>query len=140
MNAENLEEQKEAKVQAYDPYAIRSIEQLLTLFDGGDFLTSLMERNQELLQKMQDHNDEYGHKGASGSFTLNVSYSLGGAGDLGMSASCEFKNPKKPSSKAAAYVDHQGQLTLYSPMMKRMHGGVRDAATYDPETGEIRDA
>ena len=129
----------ETQVEERDPFAIRSIEQLLMLFGGGDFLTEFMADHQDLLQQMQDHNEEHGHKGAKGSFSLNISYEMGGAGDLGMQAKAEFKGPKKPASQAAAYVDGQGQLTLYSPMMKRMHSGVRDATPYDPETGEVRD-
>ena len=123
----------------HDPFAIRGFEQLLTLFDGGDFLAQFMADHHDLLQQMQDHNDEFGHKGAKGSFSLTVSYELGGAGDLGMKAQADFKGPKKPASQAAAYVDGQGQMTLYSPMMKRMHSGVRDVTPHDPETGEVRD-
>lgn len=127
------------QVEPHDPYAIRSIEQLLMLFDGGHFLESLMDQHRELVQQMQDHSEEFGHKGAKGSFSISVAYDLGGAGDLGMKAECSFKGPKKPASHAAAYADPQGKLTLYSPMMKRMHGGVRDVTPHDPETGEIKD-
>lgn len=128
-----------AEVIDHDPFSIRSVEQLFSLFDGGEFLTSFMSDHRELLMDMQDHNDQYGHKGAKGSFSISVSYELGGAGDLGMKISADFKGPKKPASNAAAYVDGQGQMTLYSPMMKRMHGGVRDVTPHDPETGEVRD-
>ncbi|WP_306131088.1 hypothetical protein [Roseovarius sp. MMSF_3350] len=126
-------------VEEHDPFAIHSIEQLFTLFDGGEFLISFMAQHRELMQKMQDHNEEFGHKGAKGSISLNLNYELGGAGDLGMSAKADFNGPKKPASRAAAYVDGQGQLTLYSPLMKRMQGGVRDVSEYDPKTGEIKD-
>lgn len=128
-----------AEVIDHDPFSIRSVEQLFSLFDGGEFLTSFMSDHRELLMDMQDHNDQYGHKGAKGSFSISVSDELGGAGDLGMKISADFKGPKKPASNAAAYVDGQGQMTLYSPMMKRMHGGVRDVTPHDPETGEVRD-
>ncbi len=128
-----------AEVAEHDPFSIRSIEQLFTLFDGGHFLATFMADHRDLLVQMQDHNEEYGHKGAKGSFSLSVSYELGGSGDMAMKISADFKGPKKPASQAAAYVDDQGQLTLYSPLMKRMQGGVRDATPYDPETGEVRD-
>lgn len=126
-------------IEENDPFAIRSFEQVMTLFDGGDFLARFMADHRDLLQQLQDHNDEFGHKGAKGSFTLAISYELGGAGDLGMRAQANFKGPVKPASQAAAYVDGNGQLTLYSPLMKRMHGGLRDATPHDPETGEVRD-
>jgi hypothetical protein len=128
-----------AQIAQRDPYAIHGIEQLMTLFAGGEFLANFMADHRDLLQQMQDHNEEYGHKGAKGSFSLNVSYELGGAGDLAMRAQADFKGPKKPASQAAAYVDEDGQLTLFSPMMKRMHSGVRDVTPHDPETGEVRD-
>lgn len=130
---------EDTPIDEYDPYAIHSVEQLLTLFDGGEFLTKFISDHRDLLQQMCDHNEEYGHKGAKGSFTLTVTYDLGGAGDLGMRANSDFKGPKKPASQAAAYVDEHGQLTLYSPMMKRMHSGVRDVTPHDPKTGEVRD-
>lgn len=123
----------------YDPYAINSIEQLLTLFDGGEFLARLMADNRELMVEMLDHKADFGKKSAKGSFTLKVEYEVGSAGDLGMGASVEFKGPKKPPSSATAFVGEDGRLTLYSPLMKQMHGGVRDATPHDPETGEVRD-
>lgn len=129
----------DTQIEQHDPFAIRSFEQLLMLFDGGNFLAQFMADHIDLLQQMQDHNDEFGHKGAKGSFTLTVGYELGGAGDLGMRAQSDFKGPKKPASQAAAFVDDQGRMTLYSPMMKRMHSGIRDATPHDPETGEVRD-
>lgn len=121
-----------------DPYAIRSIEQLFTLFDGGEFLIRFMSDHRDLLEKMQDHHEEFGAKGVKGSFSIGVSYDLSHAGDLTMTATAEFKPPKKPASQAHAFVEGNGELTLHSPMMRRMHGGVRDAG-YDPETGEVRD-
>lgn len=129
----------ETQVERHDPYTIRTIEQLLSLFDNGEFLTTFLEDHRDLLNQMQDHNDQFGHKGAKGSFSISVAYELGGAGDLVMNAQADFKGPKKPSSKAAAYVDGQGEMTLFSPMMRRMHSGVRDVTPHDPETGEVRD-
>lgn len=127
------------EVVEHDPFSIRSIEQLFTLFDGGHFLETFMADHRDLLMQMQEHNEEYGHKGAKGSFSLSVAYELGGSGDMAMKISADFKGPKKPPSQAAAYVDDNGQLTLYSPLMKRMQGGVRDVTPHGPETGEVRD-
>lgn len=129
----------ETETDDHDPYAIRSLEQLFTLLDAGEFLAQFMHDHRDLMQKLRTHNDEYPSKGARGSFTLSVGYSLSPAGDLQIEASADFKPPKKPSSKGMAYVEPDGQITLHSPLMKRMHGGVRDATNYDPETGEVRD-
>lgn len=130
----------DTQVERHDPYTIRGIEQLLNLFDGGEFLATFLEDHRDLLTQLQDHNDQYGHKGAKGSFSISVSYELGGAGDLGMSATADFKGPKKPGSRGAAYVDGNGEMTLFSPMMRRMHSGIRDVTPHDSETGEVRDA
>jgi hypothetical protein len=73
--------------------------------------------------------------------TLQLTYGVGNSGDVGMGATVTFKAPKKPPSSAGAYINDAGELTLYSPMMKRMHQPVRDVDdyNYDPTTGEIRD-
>lgn len=122
-----------------DPYKMRSLEQILTLFDGGHFLSETMESHKQLMQDLLDHNAEHGPKGCSGSMTIQISYAVGNAGDVGMSATSSFKNPKKPPSSASAYINDSGELTLYSPMMARMQQPPRDVTDYDPETGEVRD-
>lgn len=128
-------------VDDHDPYKMRSLEQILMLFDGGDFMAEVMSGHQELMQTLLEHNAEFGPKGCEGTMTLKLSYAVGNAGDVGMGATVTFKDPKKPPSSASAYINDAGELTLYSPMMKRMQGGVRDVDdyNYDPETGEVRD-
>lgn len=128
-----------AKVDAHDPYKMRSLEQIISLFNNGDFLTEIMEGHQVLMLDLIEHNDLHGKKGCKGSMTIKIDYAGGNAGDLGMGATVEFKAPKKPPSSASAYINNAGELTLYNPMMARMHGGVRDATPHDPETGEVRD-
>lgn len=130
-----------ATIQAepHDPYKMRSLEQILSLFDGGDFLHQLMKDHRQLQQDLLEHQAEHGSKGCSGSMTITVNYGLGKSGDVDMGATATFKGPKKPPSSAAAFLNDNGELTLYSPMMKRMHEPVRDVPDYDPETGEIRD-
>jgi hypothetical protein len=71
--------------------------------------------------------------------TISVSYALGKSGDVAMGARVEFKSPKKPPSSAAAFINDDGELTLYSPFMARMHRPLRDVEDIDPETGEVRD-
>jgi hypothetical protein len=56
-----------------------------------------------------------------------------------MGATVTFKAPKKPAASAAAFINDNGELTLYSPFMAKMHKPIRDVNTYDAETGEIRD-
>lgn len=127
------------KPEPVDPYKMRTLEQILLLFDGGDFLAETMTDHQKLMQDLLDHNAEHGAKGCSGTMTIQLSYAVGNAGDVGMGATVTFKAPKKPASSAGAYINDAGELTLYSPMMKRMHQPIRDVSDHDPETGEIRD-
>ena len=125
----------------HDPFAMRSLEQILALFDGGDFLDELMEKHTQLMADMKEHREAFNSK-TKGSMTLQVNYELGKHGDLIMHADASFKPPKAPASSASAFIDDQGNMTLYSPLMARMETPVRDANVpdHDPETGEIKDA
>ncbi|MGR3452908.1 hypothetical protein [Pseudooceanicola sp.] len=122
-----------------DPYRMRTLEQILSLFDGGDFLAEVLAGHKQLQLDLLEHKDLHGTKGCSGKMTLEVSYALGKSGDVSMGANVTFKPPKKPPSSAAAFINDDGELTLYSPFMARMHQPVRDVTDYDPETGEVRD-
>jgi hypothetical protein len=128
-----------AAFEPHDPYKMRTLEQILMLFDGGDFMTEIMSGHQKLMHDLLDHNAEHGAKGCAGTMTLQLNYAVGNSGDVGMGATVSFKPPKKPASSAGAYINDAGELTLYSPMMKRMQQPIQDATDYDPETGEVRD-
>ena len=124
----------------HDPYRLRTLEQILSLFDGGDFLVDLLESHRKLQQDLLDHKETHGPKGCKGSMTITIQYELGKSGDVAMGATSAFKGPKRPESSAAAFINDAGELTLYSPFMARMHQPVRDICdSYDPDTGEIRD-
>lgn len=129
-----------SNIETHDPYTMRSLEQILSLFDGGEFLAELMAGHKQLQQDLLDHSEVHGNKGCQGKMTLNVAYALGKSGDVSMSATVSFTPPKKPASSAAAYLDGNGELTLFSPMLRRMNEPVRDVTPHDPETGEVRDA
>jgi len=130
-----------------DPYKIRSIEALLQLFDGGDFLHELMQGHRDLRVELVEHRQAYGRK-ATGTMTITIGYELGKHGDVAMSATASFKGPKKPAASTSAYINDQGELTLYSPMMAQVMPGPRDVVDahaerdvtpHDPVTGEVRD-
>lgn len=129
-----------AAAEPHDPYKMRSLEQILSLFDGGDFLTEVMAGHKQLQIDLLDHKEEHGTKGCQGSMTIQVSYALGRSGDVSMGATVNFKSPKKPPASAAAYINDNGEMTLESPLLTRMRAPVRDVPDHDPETGEIRDA
>lgn len=125
----------------HDPYKMRTLEQIVSLFDGGDFLQKLLKGHADLQRALLDHKDEHGGK-AKGTMTLTIGYDLGKQGDVAMSARVDFKTPQKPASNAAAFINDKGELTLYSPLMARMHSGPRNVkeTPHDPETGEVIDA
>jgi hypothetical protein len=125
----------------HDPYKMRTLEQILHLFDGGEFLEKTMEGHRQLQVDLLEHKAEHGTKGCNGKMTITISYALGKSGDVSMGARVDFKSPDKPPASAAAFINDDGELTLYSPFMARMHEPVRDAtgAFYDPQTGEVRD-
>lgn len=131
---------KIAVAEPVDPYKMRSIEQILGLFDGGDFLAEVLSGHRQLQKDLLEHMNEHGTKGCQGTMTLQINYALGRQGDVSMGASVGFKPPKKPPSTSAAFINNDGELTLYSPLMARMHKPVRDVTDFDPETGEVRDA
>jgi len=122
-----------------DPFAIRTIEQFFELFNGGEFRTDFLHDSRDLRREMLEYAERYGSKGCEGSMTIKLKMAMTASGETGMSATCEVKPPKAPASMAHAYTDSEGNLSLHNPMMRRMHGGVRDAAEIDPETGEVRD-
>lgn len=131
--------QEEAIPEPQDPYKMRTLEQILSLFNGGNFLAEVMSGHTKLMQDLVEHNAEHGPKGCNGTMTLQINYAVGNAGDVGMGATVTFKPPKAPPSSAAAYINDAGELTLYSPMMARMQRPIRDVTDHDPVTGEVRD-
>lgn len=123
----------------HDPYRIRTMDQLLALFDGGAFIAETLDKHRQLQRELLDFRDEHGTKGCEGSMTIKITYALGKSGDVQMGASATFKGPKTPPSVAAAFIDDSGEITLYSPLLARMQQPVRDVHDFDPETGETRD-
>ena len=123
----------------HDPYKLRTLEQILALFDAGDFLVEVLRGHRNLQLDLLRHQGEHGTKGCQGSMTLQVNYALGKSGDVAMGATVTFKAPKKPPSSAAAFINDDGELTLYSPLMARMNQPVRNTTDFDPETGEVRE-
>lgn len=112
---------------------LRSMDQILGIFNNGEFLPEVIEKMAELQRKMAEFRAAHSGK-AKGTFTISIAFEQNKMGDVSMVAVCETKAPKAPPSSAVAYVTDEGLLTLYSPMLAQMQ--VRD--TFDPDTGEIR--
>lgn len=102
---------------------LRTIDQILALADGGDFLSDLLEQHQQLMLDMVNHRLEYGGK-SSGSVAINIKYELSKHGDLRMTATHDIKAPKPPAASGVAWMTDNGHLTPENP--RQMKLGVRD--------------
>ncbi|ETX26619.1 hypothetical protein [Roseivivax isoporae] len=111
-----------------DEFDIRSVDQLFALLDQGDFLAEIMDGNRDLQRVLLDHRAAFGGK-PKGRMTITIDYELTKTGDVSIGGIVEFKRPKAPKASGVAYVNDQGDLSLYSPMMKRMK--VRDVTEGD---------
>lgn len=49
----------------HDPFKMRTLEQILTLFDGGSFLAEVMKGHTGLMQDLLDHNADTGPRAAA---------------------------------------------------------------------------
>lgn len=112
-----------------DQFSIDSVDKLLKLLDGGDFHAEFMQANADLQLDMRNHQQEHGGK-PKGEITLKLGYQLQKSGDVGITGKLTVKAPDKPAASGVAYSDGEGQLTLYSPMMRRMD--VRDPTPATP--------
>lgn len=118
------------------PPVLRTLDQIFGIFNNGEYLPEILAKFSELQTAMLEHKEQFPSLKAKASITIQVSLEMTAHQDVSMTSNCEIKRPKGPPSMAVAYVTDQGELTLYSPMLRQMHGGVRDA--FDPTTGEIR--
>lgn len=104
--------------------ALRSLDQVLSLADNGDYLPELLADHTELIQALKDFANAYGAK-ATGSFTLKITYKTDQYGALDVAFTHEVKKPKRPGAKAIAWATADGAVTPNNPAQLRF--GIRDA-------------
>lgn len=114
-------------------YDLRTLAQQLALLDQGAFLEELEQEQRDVMLKLREHQADYGGK-PKGTLTITLQYQVMKSGDVEITGVFDAKTPKKPAASGTAYSDEQGNLSLYSPLMKRMSGGLRDVAASDRET------
>ncbi len=112
-------------------FEIRSLDQLMAILDGGNFHTELMEGHSDLMAALVDHQAEFGGK-PKGEMTLKITYQRQKSGDLQIIGEVKFTKPKSPPAMGAAFIGDDLQLTLESPMLSKMRGGVRDTSGDTP--------
>lgn len=128
------------QAEPHDPYKLRTLEQITAVMDRGAFPDTIQERLVALLDDLANHRDVHPGIAAKGSLTLTLNFEVKTNGDTVLSGACNINRPKAPPATGAAFLGDSGELSLGSPMMRRMDQPVRDVTNYDPETGEIRDA
>ncbi|WP_422074154.1 hypothetical protein [Tranquillimonas rosea] len=111
-------------------YELSTLDQILALPDGGEFLQSLLAQHAELMASLQDHVNAH-HKKASGSMTLKLSFGMDKHGTVEIKADADFKPPKEPAAKAIAWMGSDNRLTPQNPRQTTMD--LRDVTTRDAD-------
>lgn len=103
---------------------LHTLDQILALPDGGEFLISILDQHAELIKAMTEK-VEQSQNAASGSIAIKVSYKIDRMGTLEMKAQCDTTLPKDPPAKAIAWTTEDGTITPANP--NQMHLPLRDA-------------
>jgi|GEM_PF-1869618 len=103
---------------------LRSLDQMLSLADAGDYLPDLMSRieanNIEMRQFAQDFSTT-----AKGKITLTIDVKVDAFGHTEMVIDDKITGPKPPKHKAVAWMTGDGGITTHNPAQSRME--IRDA-------------
>ncbi|RJE84008.1 hypothetical protein [Paracoccus onubensis] len=103
---------------------LRSLDQLLSLADNGDYLPDLLERieanNIEMRQFSQDFSTA-----AKGKITITIDMKLDRFGQIEMAIEDRIVGPKPPKHRAVGWITGSGALTTHNPAQSRME--IRDA-------------
>ncbi|SCY61921.1 hypothetical protein [Paracoccus tibetensis] len=114
------------------PPELRSLDQLLSLADNGDYLPDLLSRieanNVEMRQFAQDFRGT-----AKGRITLTIDMKTDHFGHVEMVIEDKIVGPKPPKRKAVGWMTGDGALTTQNPAQSRMEvrdvGGHRELRT-----------
>jgi len=115
-------------------YDLKTIDQILSLPDSGEFLMQIHDKHEALIKAMADFVDD-NNKPASGSFSIKLDYKLNRAGMYQIAAKCDAKEPQKPTATAVAWQGNEGRITPANPAQLKME--IRDVA---PGETELRTA
>lgn len=106
-----------------NPPELRSLDQMLSLADNGDYLPDLLERieanNVEMRQFAQDFATS-----AKGKITITLEMKCDRFGQLEMAITDKIDGPKPPKHKAVGWLTGAGTLTTHNPAQSRME--IRD--------------
>lgn len=103
---------------------VRSLDQILSLADNGDYAQDFLQRHAELICEMVSFSQAYGAK-ATGKVQLNIAYTIDRFGQIDMTIEDKITPPKPPKAKGIAWTAEGGALTTANPNQMRME--IRDA-------------
>lgn len=112
---------------------LRTADQILAMFDNGDFLLQFLTDHQALILALHNHQMTHGGK-AKGKFSITVNYTLDKQLTLMAEADAKFDKPKAPKAAATLWTTADGEVTAQNPRQPNLPG-IRDVA---PPRNEFR--
>lgn len=110
---------------ANDQAILRTADQILAMFDNGEFLADFLLKHQDLIIALHSHQMNQGGK-AKGKVTITLDYTLGKQLALTAEATAKFDKPKAPKAAATLWTTADGDLTPQNPQQPSLFGA-RDA-------------
>ncbi|SMO63914.1 hypothetical protein [Paracoccus laeviglucosivorans] len=98
---------------------LRSLDHLLSLADGGEYLPDLMDRIEANNVALRQHALDYGSD-AKGKITITIDLKINRIGQLEMVVDDKIVEPKSPKRKAHAWMNGSGEITAHNPAQARM--------------------
>lgn len=109
---------------ANDQVTLRTADQILAMFDNGEFLADFLIKHQELIIALHNYQMNHGGK-AKGKSTIIMTYELGKQLVLSATAEAKFEKPKAPKAAATLWTTVDGDLTPQNPAQPSLPG-IRD--------------
>lgn len=107
-----------------EPPVLRSLDQMLSLADAGDYLPDLLARIEDNNVEMRSFAQQY-QTTAKGKITLTIDVKVDPFGAAEMVIDDKIVGPKPPKRKAVAWMTGDGAITTHNPAQSRME--IRDA-------------
>lgn len=103
---------------------MRSLDQMLSLADAGDYLPDLLSRIEANNVEMRRFAQQYSTT-AKGKITITIDVKVDPFGATEMVIDDKIVGPKAPKRKAVAWMTGDGGITTHNPAQSRME--IRDA-------------
>lgn len=115
-----------------NPPELRSLDQLLSLADNGDYLPDLLSRIEANNIEMRQFTQDFASS-AKGKITISIEMKTDRFGQVELVIEDKIVGPKPPKHKAVGWLTGEGALTTHNPAQSRMEvrdvGGHRELRT-----------